>query len=83
MLVKSLAPVCQVGKVLEEQLFVAGEVPSLFGRRQLGLLGGKLLVKVGHILQSTLKQNGSFKYCLIKLLVVSIIYDDLKQNFSC
>ena len=54
---KFLAPISQVGEVLEQQLFISSEVPGIFWRSQLGLLTGELFVKVWNILEASLEIN--------------------------
>ena len=56
-LAAGLAPVCHVGKVLEERLLIVGQSSRLFGRRQHGFLRGELLVKVGHIFHAVLQSD--------------------------
>ena len=52
---KFLAPISQVGEVLEQQLFISSEVPGIFRRSQLGLLARELFIKVGDILKAALQ----------------------------
>lgn len=50
------APICQICKVLEQQLFITSQVSRFFRWCQLWFLTGELLVEIGNIFKSALKK---------------------------